>query len=93
MKFVSVYETIVQSVGLTQLLFFIRHLYLNGVYSVISLDLRLDTIKKCIKRILAYVLKIYLTILGSIVNMFWGDLYDHLMRLRIFTSVINELFV
>ena len=36
-----------------------------------------------------------ITILGSIVNIIWGlgDLYDHLMSMRIFTLKMNKIFI
>ena len=34
-----------------------------------------------------------LTILGSIVNIILGDLYDHLMSMRIFTLMMNKIFI
>jgi hypothetical protein len=34
-----------------------------------------------------------LTILGSMVNTTGGDLYDRLMSMRIFTLIINKIFI
>ena len=34
-----------------------------------------------------------LTILGLMVNMTRGDLYDHLMSTRIFTLIMNKIFI
>jgi hypothetical protein len=34
-----------------------------------------------------------LTIIGSIVNIIGGDLYDHIMSTRIFTLVMNKIFI
>ena len=33
------------------------------------------------------------TILGSIVNMIGEDLHDHLRRIRIFTLIMNKIFI
>ena len=34
-----------------------------------------------------------LIILGSIINIIRGDLYDHLVATRIFTLIMHEIFI
>ena len=53
-------------------------------------DIILEEIRLCVQNIL-------LTIIGSIVNIIGGggrgDLYDHLISLRILTLTINKIFI
>ena len=46
----------------------------------------------CLKEIGFHVQNM-LTILGSIINIFGGDLEDHLMSKRIFTLMMNKMFI
>jgi hypothetical protein len=34
-----------------------------------------------------------ITILRSIINIVWGDLYEHLMSTRTFTLILNKIFI
>ena len=59
----------------------------------VSWDLDMDTNKtKCLKEFELRGQNL-VTILGSIVNIIGVDLYDNLMRTRVFTLTINKLVI
>ena len=79
--------TNIRYVGLTQVIFLIRHLYLSGVW--LRMYLRTDSKKTCVSKRLDYVL----IRLGSIVNTIREGLYDYLMTSRIFTLIMNKTYI
>lgn len=77
--------------GLIWLRILMGHPYLSGVW--LGVVLRTDTNKTShAQKIQDYELKICL-LLCVIVNTFRGDLSDHIRRKRIFTLIMNRIFV
>ena len=75
--------------GLNLTVDLIGHLELSGM--CLGVDLRSDTkIYMCLGEIELYAQNM-LIFPGSIVNIDWGDLCDHLMR--IFTLIMNKIFM
>ena len=58
----------------------------------LGVDLRTNTKSVCSKEI-GLLAQIMRTILGSRVNIIGGDLYDHSMKMRTFTLMMNKVLV
>ena len=78
-------------VGVIQLLFLIKQLYLSDVWQLVRCDFKhwkdvcLEEIGLCAQNMI--------TILDPIVNLYGGDLYEHLMSIGIFTLIMNKVFL
>lgn len=52
-----------------------------------------NTKKTCDEKRLDYWFKMLSTILHATIDMIWGDLYDRLVTWRIFSLIINRMFL
>ena len=67
----------------------IKYLYLKNVWFGVTPRMDETKYNVCLQEIGLRVQNV-ITILGSIVSMIEGDLYDHFMSLRIFISSMNR---
>lgn len=66
----------------------IIHLDLSGMW--LSVHLKTNTKKTCVLKEIGLHAQNLLIIPSVIVNIIEGDLYDHLMKMRIFASIMNK---
>ena len=77
--------------NLVRLLFLLEHMYMSDTwFGVVP---RTDTKNKHIKKDFGLFTQNMMTIIGLVFNGMGAGLYDHLVSTRIFTLIINKLFI